>query len=85
MLKAYDAKGLPVGVKKPPASHRLFSRLDYVRGMDGISAQQLEEKQCFEDEPNFGDGSDDLFPLSTYSHEQNVGGWLESDEIEDFE
>jgi len=70
---------------RPPASHRLFSQLMFARG-DGESGQQLEEEDLGNDMP---DGMLDLELAELESKGSGLGdvahgGWLETDDIEDF-
>ncbi|KAJ7064870.1 Rad17 cell cycle checkpoint protein-domain-containing protein [Mycena amicta] len=77
VLKARD--GMPSN--RAPASHRLFSSLQFVSGSDGAALSQLGEG----DRPSVveGPGLDD--PPGGWDTEINEGGgWLENDDIEDF-
>lgn len=84
ILKAKDEAQSPASSSfKPPPIHKLFSRLDFIRGGSDVHAQQLEEsdiagQQHFEDE-------DETLDAYTRLTKERQGGWLDSDDIEDFE
>jgi hypothetical protein len=75
-----------IGTKsRPPVSHRLFSHLVFARG-DGESGQQLGEEDMGNDMPG---GMLDLELPELESKGSGLGdvahgGWLETDDIEDF-
>ena len=73
---------------KPPPIHRLFSRMDFTRATgNGIRSQQLNEgdlglDQEFESLVNV---DRHLNSQSVKKPDEDKGGWLGSDDIEDFE
>jgi cell cycle checkpoint protein len=81
ILKAIDVTAPPL--RRPPHAHKLFSKMEFVRGGNNAQVQQLDE----DDKPlyNGGDGEaqSESFPGSV--EEMKMGGWLESDDIEDFD
>ncbi|PPQ69263.1 hypothetical protein CVT24_000069 [Panaeolus cyanescens] len=67
---------------KPPASHRSFSRMEFVRGAESHSGQ-LNERDVAEGFVESGDGWPGLDYADVSQRETTEGGWLESDDIED--
>lgn len=63
--------------------HKLFSKMEFVRGGHGSVVEQLDEG-----DEDVGDGAEEertgLEALMALDGEKTVGGWLESDDIEDF-
>jgi len=91
ILKASDAESRrhqlsQPQVFKPPSMHHLFSRMEFTRTTgNGIRSQQLDEgdvglHQEFESLVNGHTSSQ-----SNTKAVKDQGGWLESDDIEDFE
>ena len=82
ILKALDMTAAPLS-GRPPNAHRLFSKMEFVRGGNNPEVQQLDE----DDEPVCIGGDEEAqsesFPSSVA--EKRIGGWLESDDIEDFD
>jgi len=73
---------------KPPPMHHLFSRMEFIRATgNGNRAQQLNEVDVDEDPGLESLVADDQYlnSLSNTKAEEERGGWLESDDIEDFE
>ena len=70
---------------KPPPIHKLFSKLEFIRGGSSVHAQQLEESNIAE----AGQYFDEDETVDTYTRsmtkEQQQGGWLDSDDIEEFD
>lgn len=80
ILKAKMTIGLTSRSLRPPASHKLFSKLDFVRG-DISRKQQLGEGDVDENE---GLEYNDNIPFSSHvKEEKRNGGWLENDDIEE--
>ncbi|KAG6868583.1 hypothetical protein C0993_000848 [Termitomyces sp. T159_Od127] len=67
---------------RPPSSHRLFSSLKFSSGSHFGLTQSLDEKDVEIPRMNDGDGDDSLW-LPRRDVEAD-GGWLESDDIEEF-
>lgn len=65
---------------RPPASHHLFSKLDFLRGDVGRK-QQLGEGDV--DENRELESEDGMTFDSSYKEEKQSGGWLENDDIEE--
>jgi cell cycle checkpoint protein len=83
ILKAKDAIQSPAFSSfKPPPIHKLFSRLEFIRGGSDVYAQQLEESDIAESGQQHFD--EDEAP-NTYTRKEQQGGWLDSDDIEDFD
>ena len=83
ILKAKDVSHTSSSFKPPPI-HKLFSKLEFVRGGSSVYAQQLEESNIAE----AGEYFDEDESLDTYTPsmtKEQQGGWLDSDDIEDFE
>ncbi|KAJ7449259.1 Rad17 cell cycle checkpoint protein-domain-containing protein [Mycena latifolia] len=82
VLKARDAKQVRA---QAPASHRLFSNLQFVPGADNRGLRQVGEGDLPSDSLDIPD--DDGGPRGGWSEAadaQDGGGWLENDDIEDF-
>ncbi|KAF7368901.1 Rad17-domain-containing protein [Mycena venus] len=82
VLKARDVKQMQ---PQAPMSHRLFSSLTFVSGGESRGLRQLSEGDLPSD--NVDLPGDDGCPRGGWSDipdEQEGGGWLESDDIEDF-
>lgn len=82
ILKAKDA--LHASSFKPPLTHKLFSKLEFIREGSSVHAQQLEESNIAEAGQHF----DEDETLDTYTYpmtKEQQGGWLDSDDIEDFD
>jgi cell cycle checkpoint protein len=78
ILKAKDALG---SSPRPPVSHRLFSNLGFTFGKSFGNMQQLNEGDLdLVDEPDEGPPHD----VGSLVKEKQDGGWLDSDDIEDF-
>ncbi|KAI0689660.1 Rad17 cell cycle checkpoint protein-domain-containing protein [Cytidiella melzeri] len=78
LLKASDVSGSKVF--KPPPTHQRFSRLVFTRGMTNVT-DILDDKDVV---PNTT-GEDEIdCEESRVDPEKAPGGWLESDDIEDF-
>ncbi|KAH9949687.1 Rad17-domain-containing protein [Amylocystis lapponica] len=78
VLRVREGTGGSAGA---PPTHRLFSRLEFGRAASGLE-QLAEDEDAHEDEappedetPRFGRGTEE---------QEEAGGWLEEDEIEDF-
>lgn len=67
-----------------PASHRLFSSLMFMYGSNCAGSQALGEGDV--DEREEGMAEDDLITRSMDNREPEIdgGGWLASDDIEDY-
>ncbi len=88
VLKAQDSLHLPVS-RKPPTLHRLFSKMEFVRSTDASGGNGVRAVQLDEDEDAFyvsgGGGGDDLvLDLEKKQRDEQNGGWLETDDIEEF-
>ena len=82
ILKAKDASHASSSFKPPP-KHKLFSKLEFIRGGSSVHVQQLEESNI----PEPGQFFDEDETLDTYTRsitKEQQGGWLDSDDIEDF-
>jgi cell cycle checkpoint protein len=81
ILKAIDMTASPS--RRPPNAHRLFSKMEFVRGGNSPQVQQLDEN----DEPMYNGGDEEAQTENFLSSvvEKRMGGWLESDDIEDFD
>ncbi|KAG2004670.1 hypothetical protein CC2G_003205 [Coprinopsis cinerea AmutBmut pab1-1] len=64
---------------RPPKSHRLFSSPVFVYGSNGPQTSQIDEKDAADEVPD----EEELEP--TVVAEESTGGWLESDDIEEFD
>jgi len=82
ILKAKDASHTSSSFKPPPI-HKLFSKLEFIRGESSVHAQQLEELNIAEAGQYFDEETLDTYTRSMTKKEQ--GGWLDSDDIEDFD
>jgi cell cycle checkpoint protein len=83
VLKARDVKQTQ---PQAPASHRLFSSLPFVSGADNRGLRQLGEGDSASDNVDIPEDNDGG-PRGGWSEIPDVqegGGWLESDDIEDF-
>lgn len=81
ILKAKDEAQTPPSFK-PPSIHKLFSKMEFIRGGSDVNAQILEEADIVEPGPHF----DEDKSLSTHSTtREQQGGWLDSDDIEEFD
>jgi cell cycle checkpoint protein len=81
VLKARDRMGSQTN--RPPSSHILFSRLEFTRSSGSTHAQRLEASDPGDDVlQDYGDG--DIFGGGKMGGEITVGGWLESDDIDEF-
>jgi len=83
ILKAKDASRASSPFKPPPI-HKLFSKLEFIRGGSSVHAQQLEESNTAEAGQYFNEDE----TLDTYTRsmtKEQQGGWLDSDDIEDFD
>jgi len=86
ILKARDLALPTLGNHPPesnaPRSHRLFSRLPFVRGQD----ERLSQLNEGDVDTNSGLGDFDMdLDAVREAKEEHEGGWLQSDDIEDFE
>ncbi|KAF8066926.1 Rad17 cell cycle checkpoint protein-domain-containing protein [Lyophyllum atratum] len=82
VLKARDTVNTS-SLPRPPASHRLFSSLKFSFGAPFGQAQALDEKEMHTPaEENDADLS--FRPASGKAAEVEEGGWLDSDDIEEF-
>ncbi|KAK0235412.1 Rad17 cell cycle checkpoint protein-domain-containing protein [Armillaria nabsnona] len=77
VLRARDASHYVTVIKAPPG-HRSFSRMMFVRAM-GDAAEQLGEAEADGREVN-----DEVFLNGEDEKASRKGGWLESDDIEEF-
>jgi len=74
--------------KRPPNAHKLFSTMFFVRNRGSNRdnnddySQQLDEFDNEHGEDEEADFADHFLPSCTV--EKPVGGWLESDDIDDF-
>ena len=83
ILKAKDASCISSSFKPPPI-HKLFSKIEFIRGGNSAHAQQLEESNIAEPEEYFVE--DETLDTCTRSMtKEQQGGWLDSDDIEDFD
>ena len=84
ILKAMDATQSfpPSSPSKPPPIHKLFSRMEFIRGGSGVNAQLLEEADIAEAGQYF---DEDETETRSMTKEQQQGGWLDSDDIEEFD
>ena len=83
ILKAKDASHASSSFKPPPI-HKLFSKLEFIRGGSSVHAQQLEESNTTEAGQYFNEAETfDTYTRSMTKEQQ--GGWLNSDDIEDFD
>ncbi|KDR70220.1 hypothetical protein GALMADRAFT_255090 [Galerina marginata CBS 339.88] len=69
---------------KPPHMHRLFSRLEFSRTGSFSRAQQLNEGDVEADQ-GFDLDDRDLDLISPSKTKEETGGWLESDDIDEFD
>lgn len=81
VLKARDAKQ---GGPQAPGSHRLFSSLQFVSGGENRGLQQLGEGDVPSDNVDIPEEGGPRGGWSANADELEGGGWLESDDIEDF-
>jgi hypothetical protein len=77
ILKAIDLTG-PAS-RRPPKAHKLFSKMEFMRGGENSQMQQLDE-----DDGPLADEAAQFESVPSCLGEEPRGGWLESDEIEDF-
>ena len=66
----------------PTPIHRLFSRLEFARTGSSVHSQQLDETGLPIEETVEPDMP--LYVPSSKTQDKETGGWLESDDIEDF-
>lgn len=81
ILKARDSH--PGRAVQPPLMHKLFSRMEFMRAGSSVHSQQLDEAGLPIDEAV----EPDIFyvpPSVSKTEDNETGGWLESDDIEDF-
>ena len=78
MLKARDLG--PSQTRAPP-THRLFTNLNFARGAGGGDEQLDETDAVVTSEPAMEDQDWDA---GYDTQDKRDGGWLESDDIEDF-
>ncbi|KAF9531359.1 Rad17 cell cycle checkpoint protein-domain-containing protein [Crepidotus variabilis] len=87
VLKAHDAQSSGPSTMKPPPMHRMFSKMEFVHGGATTRLQPLDENDM--PEPSQGQGEEGEFegptPQRKLEPDQHMGGWLESDDIQDFE
>ncbi|KAF5381671.1 hypothetical protein D9615_005567 [Tricholomella constricta] len=82
VLKARDSSKVPATtLPRPPASHRLFSSLKFAFGTQFGDGLALDEKEM--DVP-VGNDEDDEHIRVTRKDTEAEGGWLDSDDIEEF-
>lgn len=86
ILKARDLALPTFGSHSPefnaPRSHRLFSHLPFVRGQD----ERLSQLNEGDVDANNGTGDCEMeLDTARENKEEHEGGWLQSDDIEDFE
>ncbi|PPQ71519.1 hypothetical protein CVT26_010390 [Gymnopilus dilepis] len=93
LLKAYDVSHSIPFKHKPPPIHRLFSRMEFMRSSSASmgSGKTLDEKGDGTDVVDDGAGlvEDEGRDLGVFSpgvagKEEHLGGWLESDDIDEF-
>ena len=84
ILKAKDAFHASSSFKPPPV-HKLFSKLEFIRGGSGVHAQQLEETNAAEAGQQHFDEDETLDTYTRSITKEQQGGWLDSDDIEDFD
>ncbi|KAF8811191.1 hypothetical protein BYT27DRAFT_7221588 [Phlegmacium glaucopus] len=88
ILKAKDAVQSPASSSfKPPPLHKLFSEMKFIRGGSSVNAQQLDEADIVENGHNFDEDESlgiDAHPMMTKDQQQQ-GGWLDTDDIEEFD
>ncbi|KAG6918805.1 hypothetical protein DXG01_011557 [Tephrocybe rancida] len=80
VLKARDHASTEPSLR-PPHSHRLFSTLKFALGASFGVAQNLDEKEV---DISRADGEDDGSVRPLRRDMEAEGGWLDSDDIEDF-
>ncbi|KAF8811186.1 P-loop containing nucleoside triphosphate hydrolase protein [Phlegmacium glaucopus] len=88
ILKAKDAVQSPASSSfKPPPVHKLFSEMKFIRGGSSVNAQQLDEADIVENGQHFDEDESlgiDTHPMMTKDQQQQ-GGWLDTDDIEEFD
>jgi cell cycle checkpoint protein len=82
ILKAKDASHTSSSFKPPPV-HKLFSKFEFVRGGSSVHAQKLEELSIAEAGQYFEE--DETLYITRSMTKEQQGGWLDSDDIEDFD
>ncbi|KAJ3513531.1 hypothetical protein NLJ89_g2894 [Agrocybe chaxingu] len=92
MLSIRSSQSSQMQRTRPPPIHRAFSRMELARGgTSGFSARQLNEGDVGDDglgDPDIleNDGADlVVFSPKPANEKEQAGGWLESDDIEDFD
>jgi cell cycle checkpoint protein len=83
ILKAKDAFHAASSFKPPP-THKLFSKLEFIREGSSVHVQQLEESNIAETGQHF-DKDETLDTYTCSMTKEQRGGWLDSDDIEDFD
>lgn len=68
----------------PAPIHRLFSRLEFTRTGSSVRSQQLDETGLPIDETLEPDTFIYIPSSASKTQDKETGGWLESDDIEDF-
>ncbi|TRM58560.1 Rad17 cell cycle checkpoint protein-domain-containing protein [Schizophyllum amplum] len=80
VLKARDSGPLQA---RAPSSHRLFTQLKFMRGAAGDEEQLQENEVAVEEEATL-DSDQQVDAGYAVDEDRQDGGWLESDDIEDF-
>jgi hypothetical protein len=76
------ARGINGALNQPPSSHKLFSRLVFIKNGGNGLAQELAEGDM--EDTDMEDAEDDEGQRGRNMGEEKMrGGWLESDDIED--
>ena len=86
ILKAKDAVQLsPSSSFKPPPIHKLFSSLEFIRGGSGMNVQRLEAADIVEISQHFNEDDTPSADTRSMMTSEQQGGWLDSDDIEEFD
>ena len=89
VLKAKDLAS-SLSTARPPKQHSLFSKMELGkwRNSNSVPAQQLDELDAGEaeyaEQQGSGGGIGNSAHVDIGGREERKGGWLESDDIEDF-
>ncbi|KAH9475883.1 Cell cycle checkpoint protein RAD17 [Psilocybe cubensis] len=86
VLKAQDAIQNSKYARPPPPVHKLFSQMTFTRTGNTVRASQLDERDDFQADQQLGldRDLDMVSPSSIYKMAEEKGGWLESDDIDEF-
>ncbi|PPQ88176.1 hypothetical protein CVT25_005141 [Psilocybe cyanescens] len=85
VLKAQDAQQNQT-FSKPPSLHRRFSQMVFTRTGNIVRASQLDEREDFQadQELDVNRDLDFVSPSLSSKPKEEKGGWLESDDIDEF-